>query len=169
MKKLPPWVLIAIIVLVLVVIGIVLYSFKWRPWSQLDRPKIDRPPLGNLEEALKRVDELPYLVGKEAKEEIVAAIIGKGDPEMCRLADRVMVDGIDEGVICRNNIAYELARSRRDLSACDRLDGKLITVEGCKREVILLKLRDKKDVTVCRELTDGALRAWCEERLKVIP
>lgn len=64
---------------------------------------------------------------------------------------------------CINNIALNLANEKQDLSFCQKLDDKLVSIETCEREIIFSKSIDKEDISVCGETKNSQLKKECED------
>ena len=104
----------------------------------------------------------PAELSPEEQQALVAEIIKTGQIERCAEAKGFIVDGIDYQTVCRNNIAFNLALSRLDLSSCSLLDDKLMSIEDCQQQVLLTKLAQENDLAVCDQAPTQALASSCQ-------
>ncbi len=64
--------------------------------------------------------------------------------------------------VCINNIALNLAEEKQDISYCQKLDDKLISIASCERQVLLKKSQDKEDINICNETENSKIQKECE-------
>lgn len=69
-------------------------------------------------------------------------------------------DGADYYVICRNNIALTLAQEKHDPSYCDDLDGTLMSVSDCKRNVTVNSATGG-DLSACSAIASSTMQTAC--------
>src|SRR3989344_5805404 len=119
---------ISLPVLVIIIILIVAWLLLYSPSVQFaDKSRIlNRGPLGDKAEALKRVDELTRLTDRAAKMEIVSALIDSGDINRCQKVEGTIIDGLDYYSVCRNNIIVKKIETEPDLSLCDYVDNNML-------------------------------------------
>jgi hypothetical protein len=65
--------------------------------------------------------------------------------------------------VCINNIAFNLAKEKQDISYCQKLDNKLLYTEDCERQILLPKAIDKEDIKVCSETRNKGIKQNCEQ------
>jgi len=65
--------------------------------------------------------------------------------------------------VCINNIALNLAEETQDISYCQRLDDKLVSVANCERNVLLEKSLDKEDIGICDETSNSEVQKVCQD------
>lgn len=82
--------------------------------------------------------------------EQVAAIVDKGDFSACDL-----IQDADYKIVCKNNIAENLADKNLDTSWCLKLDDKNFSRENCIQSVVFGKAKKQGDPNTCNEA--GAL------------
>lgn len=63
--------------------------------------------------------------------------------------------------VCTNNIALNLAQETGDFSYCDKLDGELLSVSDCKKNVITKSSVEKNKVEICNDLSDENEKKVC--------
>ncbi|MEK9175334.1 MAG: hypothetical protein AAB795_01950 [Patescibacteria group bacterium] len=90
-----------------------------------------------------------------------AEVIKQGDIAKCDSFDGKVIEGVDYGAVCRNNISTNLATQNLDPSYCDKLDETMMSVLDCKRTVVQAKLQKTGDVTICNFWTDESMKANC--------
>jgi len=121
----------------------------------------NREPLGSREEALKRYAELPQLSNSEAQKEIIAAIIEAKDLEKCQVAEGVLIDGQDYGVVCKNNVAEKLAKENLDINYCRQLDGVLVSQKLCMEDILIALANKDSNEARCKESQDSEVEINC--------
>lgn len=65
--------------------------------------------------------------------------------------------------VCINNIALNLAQETQDISYCQKIDDKLVSVSSCESQIIFQKSLDKEDIRVCQETQNTELQKQCQE------
>lgn len=65
--------------------------------------------------------------------------------------------------VCINNIALNLAEEKQDISYCQKIDGQLIPIEECEREIIFQKAIDEGKTDACEETNNQGLQQECKE------
>lgn len=95
------------------------------------------------------------------RQEAVANIIAQGDYDSCGAADGYVMNGLDYGVVCRNNVAYQLAIEKFDERYCDRLDNKLASVDECRQDVMMTRLSRDNSPATCEQTRFDPLRQQC--------
>ena len=104
-------------------------------------------------------DEEQWRRGQELQ---VASLIKTGDIAKCADVDYESADGIEYSKVCQNNIALKKAQETLDIFWCKKLDGKLIGVENCERQILFSKLDKEKDISVCAIAPSSNLKTECE-------
>ena len=95
---------------------------------------------------------------KYAYQEQLAKVIAKRDFAGCgRITDALYK------TVCVNNIALKLAEETKDISYCQRIDGKLIPVQECEREIIFSQSIEKEDAEICGQTKDQELERRCRD------
>lgn len=92
-----------------------------------------------------------YVSDFEIQEKTFKAV-QKNDLSACDSVEGRMVNGVDYGVVCRNNIARAKALTEGNSAYCDLLDNKLMSKDVCVKEVLAQKVVKEQSLTVC----DGA-------------
>ncbi len=147
-------------VLILILLGWLLmqHNFSSVPYNQ--------GPLGNLKEALNRVGDLPKLTQREARDEVLAAVIHTNDSSLCEKMRGVSLDGYDYSVVCKNNIAYNQAISSKDPRFCSGVDNSLMSMKDCEMAVINEAVKSG-DVRSCDLFTDQEGHITCTSAFAV--
>lgn len=92
-----------------------------------------------------------------ALQEQVAPLIKAGDMAACKQVQNDMYRAV-----CVNNIALNKATENKDISYCQYLDNKLVTIESCERSVLFQKVAETENQAVCSETTNTTLQKECE-------
>lgn len=92
----------------------------------------------------------------------VAQIIRAGNLTSCDDVNYKSADGVDYAKVCQNNIALNKAQETLDISWCKKLDGKLIGVENCERQILFSKLNKEKNLAVCDIAPNETLKKECQ-------
>jgi hypothetical protein len=87
------------------------------------------------------------------------AIIQSGDAAKCASVNSV-VGGVNYETVCRNNIAWNAAQANLDISACNGLDNKLMSIADCQDSVVGKLVAKNKTLTVCDQFA-GDLKNVC--------
>src|SRR3989338_10878165 len=74
-------------------------------------------------------------------QEQTAEVIKQGDIAKCDSFDGKVIEGVDYGAVCRNNVSINLATQNLDPSYCDKLDETMMNINYCKRTVIQKKIQ----------------------------
>ena len=99
----------------------------------------------------------------QAQQEAVAKIIQSGKLEDCAIAKGVIIDGADYELVCRDNIASELALSSLDLSFCNQISDRADSSQRqCQEAVLLGLMRKEKDIKVCDRGLDQEMIKICQ-------
>ena len=86
--------------------------------------------------------------------------------EIVKLNDFKKCDEIKDEyykTVCINNIAFNLAKEKQDISYCQKLDNKLLYTEDCEIEILFSKALNKEDITVCFETKNEAIKKSCKD------
>ncbi|OGF73836.1 hypothetical protein A3J56_00450 [Candidatus Giovannonibacteria bacterium RIFCSPHIGHO2_02_FULL_46_20] len=94
-------------------------------------------------------------------QEQTAEVIKQGDIAKCDSFDGKIIEGVDYGTVCRNNVSINLATQNLDPSYCDKLDETMMNINDCKRTVIQKKVQETKDVATCDLWSDQSERSAC--------
>jgi hypothetical protein len=81
-------------------------------------------------------------------ETTTANIIKSGDASKCASVNQV-ADGVNYETVCKNNIAQNKAVANLDISACNNLDDKLMSIAGCQSEIIAMLAAKATSVSFC--------------------
>ncbi|MHB1163098.1 MAG: hypothetical protein ACYCZZ_01020 [Minisyncoccota bacterium] len=92
-----------------------------------------------------------------ALQEQVAPLIKAGDMTACKQVQNDMYRAV-----CVNNIALNKATESKDISYCQYLDNKLVSIESCERNVLFQKVAETENQVVCSETKNAALQKECE-------
>lgn len=114
------------------------------------QPSIQTAPLSEPE---KLTSEKEIELQKKAAE-----IIKTNDFNKCQEIKNELYN-----TVCVNNIALNLAEEKQDISYCQKLDNKLVSIAGCERQVLLKKSQDKKDIDVCNETKNSEIQKECKD------
>ncbi len=103
-------------------------------------------------------------------ETTTANIIKSGDASKCASVNQ-MVDGVNYETVCKNNIAQNKAVANLDISACNDLDDKLMSVAGCQSEIIAMLAAKATSVSFCDQWSgaqgDGCrINFWTDAAMK---
>ena len=83
---------------------------------------------------------------EEAIAQEVSKIVAKGDFDACN-----KINNEEYKIICKNNVALELASKELDAKWCLELDDERIGREDCVSSIILQKAVEQDDIDICRE------------------
>lgn len=110
-------------------------------------------------EEQKVSEENKLSVADEKKlQEQAEDIVQSGDPQACQKIENEMYQKV-----CRNNIFLKKAEKENNAAYCRELDGKMISVENCERQIVMQKSIEKGDASVCQEASQKEVRVQCEE------
>jgi len=138
-------ILIGAIIIVVLIIGSMIY------YSQF---KIKTPQAKNL--LAEQMDLLSDADKYAYQEQIAALIDTKNFVECNRVGDKLYK------TVCVNNIALKLAEETKDISYCQRIDGKLISIQDCERQIIIPQSIKKEDIEICQKTQDQELQKECQ-------
>jgi len=98
-------------------------------------------------------------VGKDQTvEQRVADIIKTGNFGLCQeIKDQTF------RTVCTNNIALNLAKEKKDVSYCQKLDNHLVPIADCEQEVIHDKALEEENISICGQASDESVRNLCRE------
>lgn len=65
--------------------------------------------------------------------------------------------------VCINNIALNLAQEKQDITYCQRLDDRLLSIYECEASIVFGKSLANEDIGVCAETKNDILRKRCEK------
>lgn len=95
------------------------------------------------------------------QEENTAQLIKAGNFEDCGKIDYKSAEGLDYETVCRNNIALRKSEESLDFAWCEKLDGKMFSIEDCQSRVLFLKLEKENDPEVCDSVQSPILKSDC--------
>ncbi len=96
----------------------------------------------------EKEDKIPVTEKEEVAQE-VSEIVDRGDFEACE-----NIEDEEYRVICKNNIAFNLAYENLDPEWCLKLDDERMSREGCVQRIILQEALSKDDEKICQKLTN---------------
>src|SRR3989344_5835460 len=91
-----------------------------------------------------------YVSDFEVQEKTFKAI-QKSDLEECDNVRGQIVNGVDYGTVCRNNIAHRKALAEGNVAYCDLLDNVLMSKDACVKEVLAQKIAKEPSLGVCED------------------
>jgi hypothetical protein len=89
----------------------------------------------------------------------VSAIIKTNDFDKCKQIKNEIYR-----TACVNNIALNLAQEKQDISYCQKIDDKLMSIASCERRVLFKKSLDQERISVCNETANEEIREECKGR-----
>lgn len=114
-----------------------------------------------------------YFFEKERKQVITGKLTQEQEMELQERASEIIktndfgkcqeIENEMYRTVCINNIALNLAREKQDVSYCQKLDDKLISVAGCERGIVLNKSLEKEDINICLEAENNEIKKECQE------
>ncbi|MEA3344190.1 MAG: hypothetical protein U9Q16_00700 [Patescibacteria group bacterium] len=65
---------------------------------------------------------------------------------------------------CVNNIAMNLAQEKQDISYCEKIDNKLMSIASCERRVLFKKSLAEEHISICNETENNEIQQQCKDR-----
>jgi len=65
---------------------------------------------------------------------------------------------------CVNNIALNLAQEKQDISYCQKIDDKLMSIASCETRVLFKKSLDQEHISICNETANKEIQQQCKDR-----
>ena len=96
-----------------------------------------------------------------ALENSAAAVIKSADIASCAQFAGKSVAGTDYGVVCKNNIAMNLAAKNLDISYCSQLDGKLMSITDCQSRILLQSALKNNTAAACDSAPTSTMKTSC--------
>ena len=132
-----------IIVLIIIILGAFFYLIPGQPPEPGPGP-IPPPPDDPLTE--------------QELQEQAAEIIKTKNLEACQQIDDKLYK-----TVCTNNIALNLAKEKQDVSYCQELDDKLVSIANCERQVLFEKSLELENISVCDEAQTTEVKDECKD------
>ncbi|MCA9459083.1 MAG: hypothetical protein KC550_00880, partial [Nanoarchaeota archaeon] len=67
----------------------------------------------------------------------------------------------DEKTVCMNNVALDLAFSKKNISYCDYLDDNLLKIMDCKRDFVFENSILNENISICYLANDDEVLSKC--------
>ncbi|KKU49290.1 hypothetical protein A3H10_01740 [Candidatus Uhrbacteria bacterium RIFCSPLOWO2_12_FULL_46_10] len=99
---------------------------------------------------------------REMKQQAVAETITGGDLAACDAYANLVIDGANYRIVCRNNIALNLAMQNLDPAYCQQLDGVLMNRLDCTEKVFNAVASNASEISACNSLQQNDLVDRCK-------
>lgn len=97
------------------------------------------------------LDKAPELktLSREEQQAVVAAIGTAGNIELCKYAEGLNINNLDYYALCKNNVSLREGIEKQSFSACDNVDGTLLSKEDCLNQVLMRSIGSAKNSAIC--------------------
>jgi len=93
-----------------------------------------------------------------ALQQQASSIVATGDYAGCDAISDEMYHAV-----CINNIALNLAQETGDVSHCQKLDGNLLSIAGCERDILIPQIQQGKSIDICEGATTEESKNLCKD------
>jgi len=151
---------VVIILILLLLIG------GWYVSSLYQKDKKNNLEVSSDQLLLEKAPNIKTLDQEEQKK-VIRAITKIGSLEDCQYAEGLVIDGIDYYSVCRDNYLINRAQGG-DLSQCNLLSGKSMSVSLCKSEAVQsLHKQGKGSIDMCDSLDSQIDISNCRFRVSL--
>jgi hypothetical protein len=147
-------------ILLILVLAAILFLYRGQLFGGLFKKESQKTSLKSSVGSDSNAEKKLSVADEKILQEKVAVIIKGGDLNTCDEIENDMYRNV-----CRNNILLNKIQETKDIKLCRELDGKLVSVESCERNIIMKESLEKGDISVCSQASSVNVRKMCQQNV----